>query len=50
MRINGFASGMVQDDLTAVFSGSHDVKEGLPDAVMLPKCDSAEQLAEVSGG
>ncbi len=35
-------------DLTAVFSHqSRDSGEGLPDAIMLPKCDTAEQLAEV---
>ena len=49
MRINGFESGLLHDDLEAVFAGSHDVgsTDGLPNAIMLPKCDSVEQLFEV---
>lgn len=49
VRINGFESGMVGNDLAAVYTGSCDSEDGLPDAIMLPKCDSAEQLAEVGG-
>lgn len=49
VRINGFESGLLHDDLEAVFAGSHDVDSanGLPNAIMLPKCDSVEQLFEV---
>ncbi len=35
------------DDLDAVYSGSHDGGEELPDAIMLPKCDTPEHIAEV---
>ena len=37
----------MDDDLDAVYSGSHDSGGGLPDAIMLPKCDTPEHLAEV---
>ncbi|XP_064383467.1 citramalyl-CoA lyase, mitochondrial-like [Halichondria panicea] len=47
VRINGFESGLVDDDLDAVYSGSHDSGGGLPDAIMLPKCDTPEHLAEL---
>lgn len=53
VRINSFESGMLHDDLEAVFydpSGKcEEVDEvnGFPHAIMLPKCDSVEQLSEV---
>ena len=50
VRINGFESGILHDDLEAVFcdsSGKCDEVNGFPDAIMLPKCDSVEQLSEV---
>ena len=53
MRINGFESGMLHDDLEAIFcdpSGKceeADEVNGFPHAIMLPKCDSVEQLSEV---
>ena len=60
MRINGVESGMLQQDLAAVFARgscdqaakSHDHKSkshdpGEPHAVLLPKVDSVEHLLEV---
>ena len=53
VRINGFESGMLHSDLEAVFcdpsgqSEGDDEVNGFPDAIMLPKCDSVEQLSEV---
>lgn len=53
MRINGFESGMLHDDLEAVFCDplgrceEVDEVNGFPHAIMLPKCDSVEQLSEV---
>ena len=43
---------MLHMDLEAVFVGSHDNQGSphnycLPHAIMLPKCDSVEQLLEV---
>lgn len=54
VRINGFESGMLHDDLEAVFCDPSGMSErdelnGFPHAIMLPKCDSVEQLLEVSG-
>ena len=53
VRINGVESGLMHHDLSAVFrshdasSWSHDLRSGSPDAVMLPKADSVEHIAEV---
>ena len=52
VRINGFESGMLHDDLEAVFCdptgrSEKDTVNGFPHALMLPKCDSVEQLSEV---
>ena len=54
VRINSFESGMLHDDLEAVFydplGKCEEVDEvnGFPHAIMLPKCDSVEQLSEVT--
>ena len=42
MRVNDADSGLMADDLRAVFS-----VETEPDALMLPKCESIEQLKQV---
>lgn len=52
VRINGFNSGMLHDDLKAIFcdptrGSEKDEVNGFPNAIMLPKCDSIEQLSEV---
>ena len=52
VRINGFESGMLHSDLEAVFCdpagrSEKDAVNGFPHAIMLPKCDSVEQLSEV---
>ena len=53
VRINGFESGMLHDDLEAVFCDTtgrdetEDQVNGFPHAIMMPKCDSVEQLMEV---
>ena len=52
VRINGFNSGMLYDDLEAIFcdptrGSEKDGVNGFPNAIMLPKCDSVEQLSEV---
>ena len=56
VRINGFESGMLHDDLEAVFCDTtgrrdetKDQVNGVPHAIMMPKCDSVEQLMEVRG-
>ena len=59
VRVNGVESGMLHQDLDALFShqgshdpgsSSHDHKGGSPDAIMLPKVESVEHLLEVSSG
>lgn len=55
VRVNGTESGLLQQDLEAVFrrgshdsvSGSCDSREAWPDSIMLPKVDSVEHLLEV---
>ena len=52
VRINGFDSGMLHDDLEAVFcdpTGRSETDEvnSVPHAIMFPKCDGVEQLSEV---
>ena len=53
VRVNGVESGLMHLDLAAVFQqGSHDQSHdhhgGSPDAIMLPKADSVEHIAEVT--
>ena len=56
VRVNGVESGMLHQDLNALFgegshdpsSLSHDYKGGSPDAIMLPKVENVEHLLEVS--
>ena len=58
VRVNGVESGMLHQDLDALFGGgshdpsspSRDYKSGSPDAIMLPKVESVEHLLEVSYG
>ena len=55
VRINGFESGMLHDDLEAIFSDTTgrsetDQVKGFPHAIMMPKCESVEQLMEVRNG
>lgn len=50
MRVNGVESGLMGADLEAVLGGSCDSSlagggvGGIPDSIMLPKCDSVEHL------
>lgn len=52
VRVNAVDSGMIQADLAAIFGKSHDqasesCDRSKPDALMLPKVDSEEHLAEL---
>lgn len=55
VRVNGVESGLMDLDLGAVLGRSHEstgegeeVGGGVPDSIMLPKCDSVEHLRQVS--
>lgn len=52
VRVNGVDSGLMGLDLEAVLGRSHDSRteggvSGIPDSIMLPKCDSTEHLRQV---
>jgi len=44
VRVNGLASGLTREDLTVVLS---DSPTSLPEALMIPKVQSAQDLIEV---
>ena len=44
VRVNGLASGLMREDLRVILS---DSPSNLPEALMIPKVQSAEDVAEV---
>ena len=44
VRVNGLASGLIAEDLRVILRDSPD---GLPEALMIPKVQSAEDIAKV---
>lgn len=52
VRVNGVESGLLGEDLEAVFgrscgSSKEGGANGIPDSIMLPKCDNIEHLRQV---
>lgn len=45
VRLNGWSSGLCEDDLRVVVAGRR-----VPETLLLPKCESAAELQAVSGG
>ena len=45
VRVNGLASGLIRDDLRVIL---RDCPSNLPEALMIPKVQSAQDLIEVN--